>query len=68
MEHEIVKSPDVVLHVGTGGVDAESGLGDFGLGAVEPAFEALDALFLLADGVEVIIERAPVGGIEAGLQ
>ena len=51
VEHEVVEGPDVVLHVGAGGVDAEGGLGDFGLGAVEPAFEALDALLLLADGV-----------------
>ena len=49
VEHEVIEGPDVVPHVGAGGVNAKGGLGDFGL--VEPAFEALDALLLLADGV-----------------
>ena len=68
VEHEVVEGTDVVLHLGTGGVHAEGGLVNFGLGLFEPAFEALDALFVLADGVEVIVEGAAVGGVEVELE
>jgi len=68
MEHEVVEGPDIVLHVGTGSVDTEGGFVDFGFGFFEPAFEALNAAFVLADRVEVVVECAAVGSVELELQ